>query len=62
MQTLYEILGLVGAGLIIYFLYRTVKGKPEQFSKENMSKSFYTMGLLGLILIVFVFVLIMIVR
>ena len=62
MQTLYEILGLIGAGLIVFFLYRTIKGRPDQFSKENLSKSFFTMGVLALILIAFVALLIMIVR
>lgn len=46
METLYQILGLIGAGLIIFILYRFIKGSPEQFSKENMSKSFMTMGVL----------------
>jgi threonine/homoserine/homoserine lactone efflux protein len=51
METLYQILGLIGAGLIVWLLYRTVKGRPEQFSRENLSKSFSTMGVLALILI-----------
>lgn len=40
MQTLYEILGLVGAGLILFILYRSIKGNPEQFSRANLSNSF----------------------
>ncbi len=62
MQTLYQLLGLVGAGLIIWFLYRTIKGRPEQFSRENLSKSFSSMGILALILIGFVALLIVLVR
>lgn len=62
MQTLYQILGLIGAGLIIFILYRAIKGQPEQFSKENLSKSFFTMGVLALILIAFVALLVFIVR
>ena len=62
METLYQILGLAGAGLIIYLLYRTVKGKPEMFSKENLNKSFLTMGILAVGLIVFVGILILITR
>lgn len=62
MQTLYQILGLIGAGLIIFVLYQAIKGKPEQFSKENLSKSFFTMGILGLGLIAFVALLVMFLR
>lgn len=62
MNTLYQLLGLVGAGLIVWFLYRTIKGRPEQFSRENLSKSFLTMGVLALILIVFVAFLVMMLR
>lgn len=54
METLYQILGLIAAGLIVWVLYRSIKGKPEQFSRENLSKSFSTMGFLALILIAFV--------
>ncbi|STY27900.1 Uncharacterised protein [Legionella wadsworthii] len=62
METLYQVLGLIGAGLIIFILYRTIKGRPDQFSKENLNKSFYTMGILALVLIGFVALLILIVR
>lgn len=62
MTTLYQILGLIGAGLIIYFLYQMIKNKPEQFSKENLNKSFFTMGVLGLLLIGFVALLVVILR
>lgn len=62
METLYQLLGLVGAGLIIWFLYRTIKGRPEQFSRENLSKSFSSMGILALLLIGFVALLILLVR
>lgn len=62
METLYQILGLIGAGLVIFVLYRFIKGSPEQFSKENMSKSFMTMGVLGLILIGFIALLILMLR
>jgi hypothetical protein len=60
--TLYQILGLLGAGLIVWVLYRSIKGRPEQFSRENLSKSFSTMGILGLLLIGFVALLVFILR
>lgn len=54
METLYQLLALVGAGLIIWLLYRAIKGNPQQFSRENFKKSFFSMGVLALVLIVFV--------
>lgn len=54
METLYQILGLLGAGFIVWYLYRTVKGQPAQFNREKMSQSLMTMGVLALILIAFV--------
>ena len=54
METMYQILALIGAGLIVFWMYRTVKGRPELFSKENITKSFSSMGILALILIGFI--------
>lgn len=62
METFYQILGLLGAGLIIFILYQTIKGRPEQFSKANLSQSLFTMGILAIGLIVFVALLILMVR
>ncbi len=62
MQTLYEILGLIGAGLVLFILYRSIKGNPEQFSKDNLNKSFFTMGILALVLIAFIALLVLSVR
>ena len=62
MGTFYQILGLVGAGLIVWIIYRNIKGRPDQFSRENVSKSFSSMGILALMLIGFVALLVMIVR
>lgn len=62
METFYQILGLVSAGLIVWFLYRSIKGRPEIFSREKMSQSLSTMGLLGIGLILFVAFLVFLVR
>ena len=62
MQTLYQLLGLVGAGLVIWFLYRSIKGRPDQFTREKLSQSFFTMGILGVILIGFVTLLVLLAR
>jgi predicted cation transporter len=62
METFYQILGLIGAGMIVFILYRTIKGSPGQFSKENLNKSFYTMGILAIALIGFIALLVLILR
>lgn len=58
----YQLLALLGAGAIAWILYRYIKSRPEQLSRENLSKSFSSMGILALILIGFVALLILIVR
>ena len=62
MDSLYQILALIGAALIVWILYRNIKGRPEQFSRENLSKSFSTLGILALLLIGFVALLVMLLR
>ncbi|OGV33969.1 MAG: hypothetical protein A3E88_07535 [Legionellales bacterium RIFCSPHIGHO2_12_FULL_35_11] len=62
MQTFYQVLGLIGFILVAFLLYRGIKGRPEQFSKEKISKSFTSMGILALILIAFVALLVMLLR
>lgn len=54
METLYQVLGLVAAGFVVWILYRSIKNQPQQFSREKIMKSFSSMGILALILIVFV--------
>lgn len=62
MQTFYQILALLAAGMLVFFIYRTIKGRPEMFSRENLSKSFSSMGILALILILFVAFLVVMLR
>jgi hypothetical protein len=62
METFYQILGIIFAVLIIYILFQTIKNRPDQFSKQNLNKSFLTMGVLGIGLIGFVALLILLVR
>ncbi|WP_133127641.1 hypothetical protein [Legionella nagasakiensis] len=62
METFYQILGLLAAGLIVWVLYRAIKGRPEQFSRENLAKSFSSMGILALLLIGFVALLVLFLR
>lgn len=62
MQTLYQLLGLLGAGLVIWYLYRVIKGRPDQFSRDKINQSFLTMGILGVVLIGFVGLLVLLAR
>jgi glycerol uptake facilitator-like aquaporin len=62
METLYQILGLIGAALIVWVLYRNIKGRPEQFSRANLTKSFSSMGMLALFLIGFVALLVLMLK
>lgn len=62
MQTFYQILGLLSFVFIAWILYRTIKSRPEVFSKENLSKSLFSMGVLGIILIAFVGLLALLLR
>ena len=62
MDGVYQVLGLIGAALIVWVLYRSIKSRPEQFSRKNMAKSFSSMGILALLLIGFVALLILMVR
>ncbi len=62
MDVLYQLLGIAGAVLLIWFLYRTIQKRPDQFTKEKWSQSFMTMGILGLVLMAFVALLVLFVR
>lgn len=62
MSTMSQIFLLVSAGLMVWFMYRRIKSNPNVFNnRENWNKSFFTMGVLGLILIAFVALLIILV-
>ena len=54
MGTLQQLLLILLAAGLIWLLYRSIKNNPQAFTKENFSKSFGTMGVLGLMLIAFV--------
>ena len=62
MSVLYQVLALLGAGAVLWILYRTVRSQPEQFSRENLNKSFNTIAVLALVLIAFVAFLVFMLR
>jgi len=53
---------LISAALLLWFMYRTVKKSPGTFSKSALGKSFHTLGVLALLLIVFVTILVFLLR
>jgi len=56
------ILLLIVGSFFIWLLYKNVKANPESMSKGNLSKSFRSMGLLAIGLILFVWVLVLLLR
>ncbi|MBP6918289.1 MAG: hypothetical protein KBB94_05195 [Legionellaceae bacterium] len=62
MSKFYQLLALLSSVVVIWILYRTIRAQPEQFSRENLSKSFSTMAILALLLIGFVAFLVFMVR
>lgn len=53
---------VIGAALLGWFLYRQIRGNPQAFSKDNLSKSFFTLGILALLLIAFIWLLVLMLR
>lgn len=62
MNTLYQLLAIIGMVGVVGWMYFAAKNKPEMFSRDNLSKSFSTLGVLALILMLFVAFLIYVVR
>lgn len=62
MDTLYQVLALIGAALVIWVTYRAIKGRPEMFTRDNLRKSFFSLGVLAIVLIMFVALLVLMVR
>lgn len=62
MESLANILLILGAGLILWFSYKTIKRYPNAFSSGNLNKSFFTLGILALFLIGIIAVLIFLLK
>jgi len=45
-----------------WLIYRNIKYNPQAFSKENLGKSFFTLGLLALALIAFIALLVVLLK
>ena len=50
-EQIFLVLGMVAVG---WWTYTIIKRNPDSFSKENLGRSFYTMGVLALALIAFI--------
>lgn len=57
-----ELLYLIGAALLLWVIIRTIRGNPQAFSKENLSRSFFTIGILALLLIGVIFLCVMLLK
>jgi hypothetical protein len=57
-----KLLFFIGALLMAVLLYRQIKGNPQNFSRESMGKSFFTLGILALLLICFIGFLVLMLR
>ena len=57
-----QILRLLAVIALIWFLWSYIRRNPQAFSLANLNKSFYSMGILALILIAFVACLVFFVR
>ena len=53
---------LVGGVLMVWFGFYIIRKNPDVFSRDNLGKSFYTLGILGLLLIAVVWVCVKILR
>lgn len=53
---------IIGAALMAWLLYRQIRLRPDSFSKDKLSKSFFTLGILALGLILFFALLVWMIR
>lgn len=57
-----KIAAILFGAFIVWMLVRYLRANPESLSSANLSKSFYSLGILGVILIAFVAVVVMLLR
>ncbi len=62
MDTLSKVAVILASLFFIWMLVRYIRSNPESLSRASLSKSFYTMGLLGVGLIAFVTLIVMLLR
>jgi len=57
-----KILIVLLAAFFVWWIIRYFKLNPGAFSAKNLNRSFFTMGILALILIVFIFLCVIFIR
>ncbi len=62
MDMLSKMAAILFAAFLLWMLYRYIKGNPESLSLASLNKSLYTMGLLGVALIIFIAVVVYFLR
>ena len=62
METINQLAAILFGAFLIWMLYRYVKRDPESLSGANINKSFYTMGILAVVLIAFIGLVVMLLR
>jgi hypothetical protein len=62
MSSWMTVVWLIAAVLMIWLIFRMVRGNPQAFSRENLSKSVYTIGILTVILMAVIFLCVLLLR
>jgi len=57
-----KVAAILFGAFLAWMLFRYIRSNPEALSKENLSKSFYSMGVLGIALIAFIWLVITLLR
>jgi len=56
------LLYLLGAGFMVWLIVRMVRNNPGSFTREALSKSFFTLGILALLLFGVIFLCVMMLK
>lgn len=62
MDMLSKVAAIIFAAFLCWMLFRFIKSNPESLSFSNLNKSFFSMGILAVGLIVFVGVVVVLLR
>lgn len=57
-----KLLYFLGAIVLIIITVWVIRSNPQLFTKQNLNRSFFTMGILALILIIFLTLLVLLLR
>ena len=57
-----KLLFVLLAMFLLWQMYHYIRANPQAFSKESLGRSFFTLGILALLLIGFIAVLVMLVK